>query len=192
MASFLRRLLGPDATSRAAVGGREEPPTGLWTFYVVVGLGLALVVLYALQFERPIAISVVATGVAAAGASAFVGGLLGFLFGIPRALQGDHPDGPRAADGSGRDGLPAASYRANTNLEQISDWLTKILVGVGLVQIGEIADQAQQRRFAQRHVDPTQIPLGGSPVPDGDGLQCLRTHVSSLRTGNAAASHLSG
>ena len=29
-------------------------------------------------------------------------------------------------------------YRANTNLEQISDWLTKILVGVGLTQLPEI------------------------------------------------------
>lgn len=28
----------------------------------------------------------------------------------------------------------------NTNLEQISDWLTKILVGVGLVQLGSIVD----------------------------------------------------
>ncbi len=26
------------------------------------------------------------------------------------------------------------NYRSNTNLEQISDWLTKILVGVGLTQ----------------------------------------------------------
>lgn len=31
-----------------------------------------------------------------------------------------------------------SGYRSNSNLEQISDWLTKILVGVGLVQIGQI------------------------------------------------------
>jgi hypothetical protein len=31
-------------------------------------------------------------------------------------------------------------YRVNTNLEQISDWLTKILVGVSLTQIAEIRD----------------------------------------------------
>lgn len=48
------------------------------------------------------------------------GGLLGFLFGIPRGLQGN-PSG------------------MNTNLEQISDWLTKILVGVALIQLGTIA-----------------------------------------------------
>jgi hypothetical protein len=32
--------------------------------------------------------------------------------------------------------------RANTNLEQISDWLTKILVGVSLTQIPAIGDAA--------------------------------------------------
>ena len=34
-----------------------------------------------------------------------------------------------------------ASYAVNTNLEQISDWLTKIIVGVGLVQIGTVIEQ---------------------------------------------------
>ena len=34
--------------------------------------------------------------------------------------------------------MPRARYRANTNLEQISDWLTKILVGVGLTQLAKV------------------------------------------------------
>jgi hypothetical protein len=63
------------------------------------------------------------------GASFFLIGLVGYLFGIPRY----------AADpttiSSGNEPL----YRANANLEQISDWLTKIIVGAGLVQIGAIA-----------------------------------------------------
>jgi hypothetical protein len=33
-------------------------------------------------------------------------------------------------------------YAGNTNLEQISDWLTKILVGVGLTQLGNIGEAA--------------------------------------------------
>jgi hypothetical protein len=37
---------------------------------------------------------------------------------------------------------PHARYRVNTNLEQISDWLTKILVGVGLIQLTKIAAAA--------------------------------------------------
>jgi len=56
-----------------------------------------------------------------AAAAGTLGGLLGFLFGVPPALQGN--------DGETR--------TANTNLEQISDWLTKILVGVSLTQLTE-------------------------------------------------------
>jgi hypothetical protein len=59
-----------------------------------------------------------------------VGFFAGFLFGIPRVLQETIP----VTDGS------RGNYeqRVNTNLEQISDWLTKIIVGVGLVQLNSI------------------------------------------------------
>jgi len=60
--------------------------------------------------------------------AAMSGAFLGFLFGIPRAVPG-------SADSR----LP---YAGNTNLEQVSDWLTKILVGVGLTQIGKISATA--------------------------------------------------
>ncbi len=69
-----------------------------------------------------------------------VGSLVGFLFGIPRVLQGDVPQPAPAGEGrEEEDGGPArpAVYRlhVNTNLEQISDWLTKIIVGVGLIEL---------------------------------------------------------
>jgi hypothetical protein len=55
-------------------------------------------------------------------------GAVGFLFGIPKVLQSDL---------SASAGTP---YRQqpNTNLEQISDWLTKIIVGLGLIEIRSI------------------------------------------------------
>jgi tetratricopeptide (TPR) repeat protein len=56
------------------------------------------------------------------------GALLGFLFGIPRSLQANQA-------GTREDSAPLSQ---NTNLEQISDWLTKILVGVGLVELDKI------------------------------------------------------
>jgi hypothetical protein len=65
-----------------------------------------------------------------AGCAWSVGGLVGFLFGIPRTLS--LPPGDVAEGALGRDQL---QYRVNTNLEQISDWLTKILVGVGLAEL---------------------------------------------------------
>jgi hypothetical protein len=78
------------------------------------------------------------------------GGLLGFLFGIPRVLQGT---GKSEAHGGTSIGLEAPSVfqpgrkpsgeidyqqRVNTNLEDISDWLTKIIVGVSLIELREL------------------------------------------------------
>ncbi len=56
-------------------------------------------------------------------AAAAAGIVLGFLMGTPPAAEGDGT---------------AARSSGSTHLEQISDWLTKILVGAGLVQLGEI------------------------------------------------------
>lgn len=66
-------------------------------------------------------------GALLAGGVMFVGFIVGLLFGIPKSRFGDES------------GAAAVSrFLPNTNLEQISDWLTKILVGVGLAQVGEI------------------------------------------------------
>jgi hypothetical protein len=35
----------------------------------------------------------------------------------------------------------SAGYRSNSNLEEISDWLTKILVGLGLIELGRIGPE---------------------------------------------------
>lgn len=69
-------------------------------------------------------------GLLTAAASFAAGALLGFLFGIPRYLATQSATPATAS--------APTNYSPNTNLEQISDWLTKILVGVGLVQIGQI------------------------------------------------------
>ncbi|GAB3503706.1 DNA-binding transcriptional response regulator [Emticicia fontis] len=75
-----------------------------------------------------------------------LGGFVGFLFGIPRVLQSDAPVVPPAAPASPGSATPSSqasntnpySQRVNTNLEQISDWLTKIIVGLGLVNLNQI------------------------------------------------------
>ena len=73
------------------------------------------------------------------GASMLAGVLLGFLFGIPRLFQKDQEAAsmPPAAGGAAAK-EQQLRYQGNTNLEQISDWLTKILVGVGLTQLGQL------------------------------------------------------
>lgn len=92
------------------------------------------------------------TSVVVASAALFIGVLVGFLFGIPRASeQQDVNSQPQQSIESGSSGSDdndknvvergngwRHGYRPNTNLEQISDWLTKILVGVGLTNLSQI------------------------------------------------------
>jgi len=60
------------------------------------------------------------------GGGAAVGGfVVGFLFGIPKTP--DH-----------------ATSSVNTNLEQVSDWLTKIIVGISLVEVNRIIGKVSQ------------------------------------------------
>jgi hypothetical protein len=51
-------------------------------------------------------------------------------------LPQDQPDRPAGSDREKEKKTPA--FVPNTNLEQISDWLTKIIVGVGLVQLSTL------------------------------------------------------
>ncbi len=78
-----------------------------------------------------------------------LGTAAGFLFAIPKVLQRDRPapaaappasggSAPSATDpGSSQSSSSAVAYqqRVNTNLEEISDWLTKIIVGTGLIEL---------------------------------------------------------
>ncbi len=115
-------------------------------------VGALLLLLYALGvsggdpkgflgFNFPSVLMVVGVGGLIAAASAAVGGMLGFLFGIPKSLaQGNDPSTEEAGNGASQSNRPTsrAAQSPNTNLERISDWLTTIFVGVGLTQIGEI------------------------------------------------------
>ncbi|MBV8197068.1 MAG: tetratricopeptide repeat protein, partial [Candidatus Eremiobacteraeota bacterium] len=62
----------------------------------------------------------------------FGGALIGFLFGIPKvvvsSLNAQSGEAPKASP----------ILDPNTNLEQISDWLTKIIVGLGLVELHSV------------------------------------------------------
>lgn len=74
----------------------------------------------------------------------FAGGsLIGFLFGIPRVLQTEPASEAVPNNAAIEDGAPSAGpgtrtgYQlvVNTHLDDVSDWLTKIAVGVGLVEL---------------------------------------------------------
>ena len=89
-------------------------------------------------------------------AGGLIGGLLGFLFGLPRA----------APAGSGGTAPPSRrNWQTSTNLTDISDWLTKIIIGVGLVTATQIwggfltlTGSVAVWLFNARHGSPVVIP----------------------------------
>ena len=152
------------------VGGKNEG--AFRVLLVAAGSGLAVVFVYALQFltEGKTA-SVLSVGVMAAGASLLVGGILGFLFGIPRTLQ-EERQSAETTDGAMTRGRELPVYRANTNLEQISDWLTKILVGVGLTQIATLPSRLDQLATY------LASGLGGSPASAVFGVALVTYYLA--------------
>ena len=101
----------------------------------------------------PLAVIVIGIGACAAGAavsqpywdffglllilslaSLLGGSLFGFLFGIPRLNRNYDP-----REDYGR----TTKYLPNTNLEDVSDWLTKIIIGITLTQLAKIPDYLQ-------------------------------------------------
>jgi len=82
-------------------------------------------------------------------ATLLVGGALGFLFGIPKLNKAYNP----------RDDYSRSTrYHPNTNLEDVSDWLTKIIIGVGLTQLTRIPGQLQSLADnVLSHVDCSQM-----------------------------------
>jgi len=127
---------------------KSESERALFALRVIMGSGLLWIAVFALQASnRSQFVSSATVGILVAAASSLIGGLLGFLFGIPRTLQQEGSvQSPIESEFENQASTrtPRADYRANTNLEQISDWLTKILVGVGLTQIGIIPGKLVQ------------------------------------------------
>jgi tetratricopeptide (TPR) repeat protein len=76
-----------------------------------------------------------------------LGAVIGFLFGLPRSLTSSEFRAAQRQEAAKEDaeaGKPAEPARGspgsevNTNLEKISDWLTTIIVGVGLTKLQDI------------------------------------------------------
>lgn len=133
--------------------GKGKPRPG-WVYSIpgLGGLGVLVTLVYVSQVGGGKRWIVFGTAMAIAGAAALVGGVVGFLFGIPLTSK------QRTATASG------SQYETNTNLEQVSDWLTKIIGGVGLVQLGRALPALT--RLAKSLNDP----LGGTPYGGAFGL----------------------
>jgi CheY-like chemotaxis protein len=101
---------------------------------VALALGLVALGVFSVQASSVVGFAaVVGAGLALVGAGFALGAVIGFLFGIPRRLQ--EPAATPVTEGNEGSSAPGVPYAGNTSLEQISDWLTKIIVGVGLTQL---------------------------------------------------------
>jgi hypothetical protein len=100
-----------------------------------------------------------------------VGGILGFLFGLPRGRLSDElatPSADATAAGGGRPtSLASAHYLASSNLNKVSDWLTTIVIGLGLVNLGNALPGLRSLAAA------LEAPLGGAPYASALGIASM-------------------
>lgn len=129
------RLAGPARISRVDIDLRAKwrwpslSRLGHLTFWLgilalwVPLFGAAWIFVYALTTPGSHG-TYLGVGMLTAIAALLIGCLIGFLFGIPRVVS----------SGAVRLGQ-SSDYAPSSNLSEVSDWLTKLLLGAGLVQL---------------------------------------------------------
>lgn len=144
----------PDGLQKLIEGTKRFFAAG-WMFAVPVVAILWIIadLVYSIQLPSGVRWATFATACLIGSCSFLAGGIVGFLFGVPRAIASS----TQSADTS-------QQYQANTNLEEVSDWLTKIIVGVGLVQISRVIPALT--RLGQS----MKAPLGGQASSAAYGL----------------------
>lgn len=104
----------------------------------------------------------------------FIGGvLLGYLFGL-RPSGASHGQSFSASQGHASSTTPTP----HTNLEEIADWLTKLILGAGLVELTRLkAPIAQLASFMARGVNPPPFLLGVHEKYEDPGSQAIALSI---------------
>jgi hypothetical protein len=100
------------------------------SWYLVIAVAMAVGVLAMIILSSTL--QMFACALLIGTAATLVGAFAGFVFGIPKTVS--------SSAGNDATQNAALKFRTNTNLEDISDWLTKILVGAGLVELNKVLD----------------------------------------------------
>lgn len=142
--------------------------------FVAVALVCVLLALVDVAWVRSIGL-VVLTGLAAG----LTGAGMGFLFGIPRVLTSEGAPAAKTpaevADAASAESDESSGDQgrrllgSNSNLEQVSDWLTKIIVGLSLVEFHRLNDALVSFRL-----------FVGDFVPPSDALTPLVACVTLI------------
>jgi hypothetical protein len=104
----------------------NSPGELAWVSIVLLFFGVLIVLLFGASVSAKATIYLWMLTCLLSGAG------VGFLFGIPKILQNNQIASANTAS-------PAYQQQVNTNLTEISDWLTKIIVGLGLVSLTKIS-----------------------------------------------------
>ncbi|MHC1562527.1 hypothetical protein ACR9E3_26490 [Actinomycetospora sp. C-140] len=144
-------MSGDDEAAKQS-GEPEKPDFATWLF--VAGAGWGAIAFVATAIFTQFVWARIGLAIVGAFAACAIGAVVGFLFGVPKS-RGEAGGYRTTSDGS---------YKPNTNLEQVSDWLTKIIVGVGLVQIRQIVGAVSYvgDRFGAAIGDLSGLPGSGS------------------------------
>lgn len=140
----------------------------LFTLFLV---NLGIITAFATQYSSySQQISVLSVGFAFAFAALIFGYFIGFIFGLPRT----HPQESRSFESNNFNNTSNEErstqyslYSENSNLENISDWLSKILVGVGLIQLTLIPTYLHKfTEFIEPALSGQQANMGiiGTPI----------------------------
>ncbi len=149
VADTINAIFRPDAGKEPTVDTDLRRTTIFLVSMAIIGIA-ALVCWAASRNTVEAKFESIALGVFLIGGSALVGGVLGLLFGIPKSVSDPEASEQTSSTDAGptnrkttENPTGRSSYAVNTNLEQISDWLTKIIVEVGLTELGNIRSQFQ-------------------------------------------------
>jgi hypothetical protein len=123
---------------------------------LVVAGGIIGIMFNAVRYEhwvQGIVAKTAGVGILFAGSAFIVGVLLGVLFGFPPAASSSSSQTAGETSGTQSGSLPASSGTGrpqppsvfqNTNLQEISDWLTKVIVGASLVELTKLPPLVEQ------------------------------------------------
>jgi hypothetical protein len=106
----------------------------------VLGIPVVCALLAIIASQTSGLLAAVGVGALILLASASVGAGFGFLFALPRILTKDDASNASSpsSDAQATQTLRKRLLGSNTNLERVSDWLTTMIVGVGLTQLGSV------------------------------------------------------
>jgi len=166
----------PDGNGKGPTG-KDESRSFLLAMGILAIVGCVVIFLYSFCFSASgQMLRIFGVGMLVAGAALLSGFLLGFIFAIPRVGGKEgrtttaQPEGAQTLDsGAQQDSVPL-----NANLVEISDWLTKIIVGVGLVELHSIPTKLGELSY--------YLAPGLLPTLCAGGASC----TESLASGQAA------